>query len=167
MVQEMVGTARMDKGADGGGNDRQLRLAWAAGFIDGEGCILIVRATGKRGLQNEQSKRWYRIALQVANTRREPLQELVDLFGGYIFEKAVKPGYQPAAEWRAQAGHCRDVLTELLPFLRNKKPEADLALRFRAIQESEMGKRPLSDGQLQQREQMFTEMRKLKRVNEG
>lgn len=58
--------------------DKELKFAWAAGFIDGEGCLY---------------KNGSNYCLQVAQKDRKPLEAIKDLFGcGKIYHREnIKP----------------------------------------------------------------------------
>lgn len=51
-------------------------LAWAAGFLDGEACFKFYTANNDKGRG--------RLAVTVAQVRREPLDRLATLFGGTV-----------------------------------------------------------------------------------
>jgi hypothetical protein len=103
-------------------DDRTLALAWAAGFIDGEGCIYIGRQ------KRSENGLTYSLKLTVSQRDREPLDILYGLFGGYIFQ--VKSAR--AWTWDIRCGAAGDALEALLPYLRYKRPQAELALQFQA-----------------------------------
>ena len=163
----MVGTAPIDESADHGRNDRETLIKWAAGFVDGEGCIQIVRASGTRGLaEGTPIKRWYRLNIEVAQIVEKPLLILRDLFGGSVIYWGYKNlSTRPAYRWDINATKAKEALKELLPYLIVKEEEARLAIEFREYQEINMagkGKpRSLPDGVLARYEQYCMQMRKL------
>ena len=93
--------------------ERTLLLAWAAGFIDGEGHIGIVR----RGNSHT-------VRLAATNTRRASIDRLVFLFGGGAYE------YRGHFKWVKEGRSCVTVLEELLPFFTLKGSEAHVALEL-------------------------------------
>lgn len=89
-------------------------LAWAAGFIDGEGCISI-RTSGN----------YYGCVLTVVQKFPSPLLKLQTMFGGSIAARDKGAAYQ----WRITSNpKVIEVLTLLYPYLLVKKPQAKLVL---------------------------------------
>lgn len=97
-------------------------VIWAAGFVDGEGCVNI-----SRGIARD---RWvtYQMCFIVAQRTREPLDILMSLFGGRI-RTAGKPEHVHY-EWRLNSQKAMEALKELLPYLIVKRQIAELAIRF-------------------------------------
>jgi hypothetical protein len=103
-----------------------LRVAWAAGFFDGEGCISIAKPVNKR----KTGKVYVTYALQaiIAQRDRRPLEVLVGLFGGNITSVKI----HGSTYWYLRKHGVKAVamLEQLLPFLVLKKEQAELAIRF-------------------------------------
>ena len=99
------------------------KIAWAAGFVDGEGYIGIVRMFDKnRGYYS------YRVALDVAQVYREPLAILQELFGGHLgFARNNYSGYW---HWRASGKDVVRIVKILLPYLVVKSRQAKLVCDF-------------------------------------
>ncbi len=97
-------------------------LAWAAGIIDGEGCILI-----KEGVA-------LRVVVNVENTDPRMLIELRLAFGGSIaLRKGVsKSKRRPIWQWDISAKKAEAMLTAIRPYLICKGDQADIALAARA-----------------------------------
>ena len=97
------------------------KIAYIAGFFDGEGCIRIKQAS-------QRGNSFYIIA-HITNSNRAILEQVQDLFDGTIrlqekkVNKTVWSYYVTSAE-------AVDFLTTLSPFLREKKEEALLAIKF-------------------------------------
>ena len=125
--EDIVRAARIDKGAESGGNDRTAKLIWAAGFFDGEGSIGIYPA-GSSG-------RSFQLSIVVGQVDTRPLQVFQELFEGNLFENAwakrAKKG-RVGWSWRASSRRAAAILTEMLPYLVNKRDEATLAIEFQA-----------------------------------
>jgi hypothetical protein len=102
-------------------------IAWAAGFVDGEGCVSIAKS-GRRG----QPLPYYRAELIVANTVREPLDRLALLFGGRVVVARRAIGNRKLTyQWKTTGtAHTTSVLRELLPWLTVKRAQAALVLEF-------------------------------------
>jgi hypothetical protein len=104
----------------------QLSNAWAAGFIDGEGCITIRHARG----------RYYQVLVTVGQsgpTGKAGLDRLSCLFGGSVRQApARKLGqYLDAWTWGIVSLQADACLRRIRPFLVVKAAEADIALQFR------------------------------------
>jgi hypothetical protein len=117
--QEIVGTARIQEGADDGGNDRQVRVIWAAGFFDGEGAISLPK--------NKNGTRYLRIG--IGQLHLPSLQIIQELFGGTINPEQFDNG---KTFWRWQANNHvgADALRTMLPWLIVKGEQAEFAVEF-------------------------------------
>ena len=97
---------------------RDADLAWAAGFIDGEGCVAV---------DSRKSPR-----ITVSNTDRRPLDRLQELLGGTICVHGrgnPEKGHRPSWVWAVHGGRSvRRVLAEVRPYLVVKGEQADLVL---------------------------------------
>ena len=104
----------------------KLKLAWAAGIIDGEGCILIYQAHTHTG------EAWV-LRLMVVNTSLLMLKRLKHIFGvGTIHpRKRHSSKHQPVWHWEVSTRKAEYVLRLVLPYLVNKKREARLGLSSR------------------------------------
>lgn len=98
-------------------------LAWAAGFIDGEGCFSVV--FGNHG--------GHYVMLSVNNTSVEGLDRLQSIFGGCISNQTYRNvNYKPTSLWRVQGVSAAKVTELVLPFLTVKKQQAELLLEFQS-----------------------------------
>ena len=92
-------------------------LAWAAGFIDGEGCITILVDRGR-----------HTAAITVGQVNRRPLDRLQEILGGSVGPcKDDKGGH---FQWRVYAEKAAVAAEKLLPYLKNKDQQALYLLRF-------------------------------------
>lgn len=112
-------------------------LAYMAGLFDGEGSIYIGKASSHR-------QQLYSVCLSITNTDKDVLQWAVEHFGGAVSLKpAERAHYKTRYLWRAQAiRNTAIVLEQILPFLKIKKQQALLALRFLKLQIGKNRKRP-------------------------
>src|SRR5262245_54541960 len=94
-------------------------LAWAAGFFDGEGTIVINRRPGRRSPS-------FQLFLGVGQVDRMPLDALVEIVGGNVFNVRTRGTYM----WAASSLVAGDVLKLLRPYLRAKAEEARIAIEF-------------------------------------
>jgi hypothetical protein len=108
------------------------RLAWAAGFIDGDGYITIQNRTTKHG---EKIYKGHYLRVGACQADILPLEELQNLFGGVIRPKNSGPnreGYnrKPQWSWTLSTAAAAEALTQMLPYFLHKKREALLGLEF-------------------------------------
>jgi hypothetical protein len=108
------------------------RLAWAAGFIDGDGFITIQQRN--QTIKDKQYKGHY-LRIGACQASELPLKELQNLFGGQITVKNSGPnreGYNRKTQylWNISTAKAAEVLEQLLPYLIHKKEVALIALEF-------------------------------------
>lgn len=103
---------------------REERIIWAAGFFDGEGCICITNRVRPGGTVNQH------VQMSVAQKVREPLDILVELWGGKVYVAKWKnsQGFQ----WHMSHKRIEEPLFDMLPYLVVKRAKAEEALAFRA-----------------------------------
>lgn len=113
--------------------DRALQLAWAAGFIDGEGFIGLTRVWDK-----VRNYHMYRIQVDASQIHEAPIRHLAALFGvGKVaFRKNAKRGVW---NWRIMGTAAVPVLQELLPYLRVKDQQARLVIEFETSTQRDSG----------------------------
>jgi hypothetical protein len=136
--------------------------AWAAGLVDGEGCIHIMRGT----THPKRKTIAYSMYLQVRMAHKPAIVRLQDIFGcGHI--KLVQPQerqWKPTWLWHVSALPAAAVLQQMLPWLCVKQEEARVALAFQQLQSNRPKKNlrvpPDVEAQYQQ---YYEEMRALKR----
>lgn len=106
------------------------RLAWAAGFIDGDGFITI--QTRNQRIKEKQYRGHY-LRVGCCQASEIPLKELQSLFGGTISVKnSGKSNYnrKPQWLWQVSTQQAKEVLEQLLPYLVHKKKVAEIGLKF-------------------------------------
>lgn len=108
------------------------RLAWAAGFIDGDGFITI---QNRNQTVNNKVYVGHYLRVGACQANLLPLEELQKLFGGSIRPKNSGPnheGYNRKSQWvwSLSTKEASEALKQLLPFLVHKKEIAILALSF-------------------------------------
>ena len=105
---------------------KRTDLAYVAGIVDGEGCITIGADHRKR---NPDRPCW-RLRVCVANTNEWLMHYLKFAFGGGISVKQSGGRTRPCYEWTLHRGKAADFLVLILPYLKLKKPQAELAIKF-------------------------------------
>ena len=116
-------------------------IAWAAGFIDGEGSVVISTrhpTPAERAKEHGSNQRHHAgqlmLSLAVWQTKKEPLLRLLMLFGGRIYvSKARSDHHAEAWQWRLLNQVALDALLAMEPFLVNKAPHVRVARDFRAL----------------------------------
>ena len=96
--------------------------AYLAGFLDGEGSIIIDDHGGKSRLS---------VRVVLGNTHVGVLQELQSIWGGFFYTKqAQKEGWKQGSvlEWATK--EAVELLREIQPYLRIKKEQCQVALKF-------------------------------------
>lgn len=96
--------------------EREIELAWAAGFLDGEGSFLFIIRSDDRGRG--------RLTVQASQSDIRPLEKLISILGGRIYGPYSHAIGKPYWEWRI--GTEETVLATfdiLLPYLSEPKQE--------------------------------------------
>lgn len=106
-----------------------LFLAWAAGFIDGEGCFFIARREPRAGRSPI-----FEASLIVTNCELETLYLLRDRFGGFIaLTRRGKGNWRSGYQWRLAPQKLRQLLPLLMPHLIVKQKQAVIMEQFLAL----------------------------------
>lgn len=104
---------------------KKTDLAYVAGIIDGEGHI---------GLhcRNDRKLR-YRLRVSVSNTNEWLIQWLHFNFEGYVYEVIMKnPKWKKQWKWSLSSNMAMEFLKLVYPYLRIKKPQAEIAIEFQS-----------------------------------
>ena len=104
-------------------------LAWAAGIIDGEGSIFVMKQKRK----DRERDHNYIMRLSVQSTDPYMTKELCKLFpNGAVFTQEVdkKPQNSDTLKWQISGRKAAFVLKQILPFMKVKHEQAKLALDF-------------------------------------
>jgi hypothetical protein len=98
--------------------------AWAAGFLEADGCFLIFRRSGAA-----QQRQGPRPAINAYQIDARPLERLVELFGGRIYQQQ-RTG-RGVKQWQLLA-HADVVacLTAIIPYLVGKREHAETLLAY-------------------------------------
>ena len=115
--------------------DRQLKLAWAAGFFDGEGYV----GTSKRSSKyKDKVYESLYIRIGINHVAPEPLEEMISLFGGTLNKQAldkVVGNRKQRHQWKITTDKAVIALREMLPYMKNKQYVASLAIDFQDTME--------------------------------
>jgi hypothetical protein len=112
-------------------------LAYAAGFIDGEGCFYLGH---RRGGGNREC---FPCTFTLSQSTQPVLLDLQRLFGGRVYpSKTHGKGWQPVWMWTIYGAEADRMTRLILPFLRIKKPQAIVFQQMRKlINANRMGRR--------------------------
>lgn len=106
---------------------KRTDLAYIAGIIDGEGCISIER---RRYAEGKYKKI---VSLTVSNTEEWLCQWLKLSWGGRIRIRIDKrENHLPLYNWVVYRAKAIEVLKVILPYLKIKKPQAEIAIGFQS-----------------------------------
>lgn len=144
---------------------RQAKLAYAAGLIDGEGCISISKKVIRNGKYAGSSQSNYGLAVVVTQRDGKIVDWLYGNFGGsiYLHWKGTPTGW--SHEWVLQYKNAAAFLKQILPFLVYKTPQAQIAVRFQDRMTASANKK-LSEHEFQVRHKMYEEIGALKHIAE-
>ena len=101
---------------------KKTDLAYAAGYIDGDGCFSLRK-------QAIKSRHKFIATLLVISSVRETMEWFKKTFGGNILEKGSPPGHKPCYHF-CVTGRKSSFVRELIPYLVEKKEEASLYRAF-------------------------------------
>lgn len=97
-------------------NQREANLAYLAGIIDGEGCLTI---------KYNKTTDVYFTSIAVGMTELPAIDLMVEMFGGKIRLDSNGNRSRPMFRWESNSAiKNREVLSDLLPYLRVKKEQA-------------------------------------------
>lgn len=138
-------------------------VVWAAGFFDGEGCVLLARMRPR----TPQSAVSLRLGIAVAQKVREPLDTLAQRWGGTVrlSHESRTNRHADAYDWRLHGAAAVVFLRDVRPYLRVKHRQADVGIAYgMTIGEGRrVGKRGVPAGLAAMRERLFIELRALNR----
>lgn len=126
-----------------------ISAQYAAGFMDGEGCI---------NVSSCRTSTYIRVL--IVNTNREVLELFQQRWGGDITQnKRQKTHWKVSYTWRVSYAACRDFLKDIYPFLVIKKKQAEAAFIFFDSQPGK-GKR-WTDGSLEEANKAILSIKQL------
>ena len=103
--------------------------AWAAGIIDGEGSIFIMKQ--KRKDRERTHNFILRVSVQSADRVMAPeLKRLFPEGAEFGMQLDSRPGHSACLKWQVAGKRAIRVLKEILPYLRVKKDQAEAAIEF-------------------------------------
>lgn len=138
-------------------------VAWAAGIIDGEGCITITKQQPGSGGRVNVSHRMF---VKVTMGHQPTVERLRAIFGLGTITVQRGTRWNDAYTWWAATRDAGRVLNAVRPHLVTKAEEADIALEFLALPRGLTGGRGgnqrLSPQMVAERERLFEQLRDAK-----
>ena len=104
---------------------RKIDLAYLAGFFDGEGCITLA--------PTQVNKKWQRtfiLRVQLVSTNEWAIQAIKFSCGGVVAVDRQKGNHKLAYRWVISSNNALVFLKQILPYLKIKRPLAELAIKF-------------------------------------
>lgn len=133
-------------------------LAWAAGLIDGEGCITVAKQCERRDV----GKYRYKAKIIVAMSHKETILRLQHLFGGCVSQRKTKEGRKRIDVWEVSCNSAFRTLEKIAPFLFTKKEEAAVLLRSETLMTCGTKGKRLSEDVKLARVALYEELKRLK-----
>lgn len=90
-----------------------LDIAWLAGFLEGDGTFYRRQPTG--------SKTGGGININVHQVNQEPLERLLKLFGGKIYQIPGIDNHSPKGSWMATGGRAIGIMQTVWPLMSRKR----------------------------------------------
>jgi len=143
-----------------GATVRPEDLAYAAGFFDGEGCINITRFRW-HCTETKRPGVYYKLRVMVTNTDLPVLEWCQRLWGGAILERKVKGNRRRSWSWDLYETDSARFLKDVLPYLKLKRPQADLALEYTRTNRR-FGRNTRPPEYMAQRERFYQQMKAMK-----
>lgn len=105
----------------------EIKVAWLAGFLDGEGCITILR-------QARSDYVSYTAAIIVVNTHEPTIRYIQGTFGGKVYHIKGTERARDRWQWQAIGNQAVDLAQQLEPYLVTKKKAAELLALFPSVE---------------------------------
>lgn len=98
---------------------KKTDLAYIAGFFEGEGCIYLGKSCG-----------WHHLRVTASQANEWIIAWLKFCFGGSVNRMTCEVGHRQRWQWHAVGNNAYMFLVSVFPYLRLKKAEAELAIKF-------------------------------------
>lgn len=142
--------------------NKKYLLAYTAGIIDGEGCILIAR-----GIKLKSKVAYHQLQVVVSSTNLWLCEWLRMQYGGSItrddkrYLRKSSLSKNIIYKWFLSSAPAAEFLEKILPYLYLKKSQAELAIKF---QGKRISKCKLTSEEQLLREADYIRMRELKKL---
>lgn len=133
-------------------------LAWAAGLIDGEGCIHITKRPADKYRREN-----FQLTVAVCMTHKPTIERLYNIFKvGSVCHKHPRGKQRTPWTWTVLAQQAEAVLRLLMPYLFTKLAEGKIAFEFRRTMLGTRGRRGVPAPLMQERRKLYRKMRAAK-----
>lgn len=116
-------------------------ISWAAGLIDGEGCIFIMKRSPSLAPRTKTSS--FYVGVKVSMGDLKTVLELHRVFRVGSLHLNIKhkknKNWSKYHVWLCQQRDCEGVLNKIFPYVRTKKKEIIIALKFLSLPLSSRG----------------------------
>lgn len=122
-----------------------------AGFFDGEGYI---------GILKRQRKNWnieYFVQISIGQNDGATMDWIIEHFGGHLHNVKRDNSYY----WIVSNKNAHTFLKEITPYLKYKKPQAELAIEF---YENRNLNKPIPPEELARREEIYLKLKQAKTI---
>ena len=139
---------------------KEERLAYFAGITDGEGCIYIRKTHHK---DRKGFGLCYQIAVSIEMTSKKIVEMFFNEFGGSMLTRLKDVNYKRLYSWVVSSNKARDFLVMVLPYLVEKRKQAELALELHNTVISKVKKYKFNQEDISQRESYYQQIKSLNR----
>lgn len=122
---------------------KKTDLAYIAGLMDGEGCIGIYKNRKHSGKGYT-----YQLYVSLGQANEWICQYLKFAFGDSITYYNKTRGRQPYWQWSTTTRKALNLLQQVLPYLKLKRPQAELAIKFQLAKKHRSEYERKSDSEL-------------------
>lgn len=148
-------------------DNQREEIIYLAGLFDGEGTICIQRDVRKDKENGRYGGATYTVTVRIGMIQKEPIESYKQIFKvGYLDEEKKYHHFRPMFRWSARKRfEVHSFLIQIEPFLRVKKAQAKLALKY--FDEIPIGKKYVNQGpeMWEKKEKYRIEMSSLNGVN--
>lgn len=111
---------------------KDKELIYLAGFLDGEGSIMIGRQ-----IKPKQKSPYFNLRITIVNTNEKVMNWIQNITRGTIVNRRINhPKWKKIITWRIRERKAENLLKILLPYLIVKKQQAKLGLKFQNFRHS-------------------------------
>lgn len=103
-------------------------LAWLAGFVDGEGCITVLKMVINGHVEWNPS---FQLRLEISTTHYDTMKFIHARFGGWLSKKKKKEGRKQVWKWFVSGTVAVSILESIYPYLKTKRLQAETAFEYK------------------------------------
>lgn len=136
--------------------------AYLAGLFDGEGCLKVSWA---RSLEKKKRSVTWSLTLDICNTYYPVIEWVQSVFGGSIYSqerRGKESGHRRRFHWSIwDSSRVSNLLSGMLPYLKIKKHQSEIAIKFLATKRPKVGRKPakLTEEEIATREKLSIELK--------